>query len=330
MNLQQAIFDKILTQFSKRSQAVAALSDLFQMGNNAIYRRMRGESLLTPDEILQLAKHFQISLDAIVHEDSEKVLFSFPPVAEKVKDFENYLNSISTNMENLHQINEVLIKYAASELPIFQYCFFPELIAFKLYTWGKTSWSFDYLTDIPFTFDLISPSAIRASETLLDHYLKIPSTELWNRNVLDNTLNQIEYYYESGSIAKQADALLLCDRLTELLQHLKRMAETGKKFPIGTKEVEKRSDFNLFLNEMVDTNNTIIVDTSLGKAIYSTFGNPNFLKSTDQRTTEYIDNWYDRIMVKSQPISEHAEKARNQYFNKLIRKVEKTKARLED
>lgn len=330
MDLQQAIFDEILARFPKRSQAVAALSDLFQMGNNAIYRRMRGESLLTPEEISTLAKHFQISIDAVIHKDSEKVLFSFPPIVETVKDFESYLNSISDNMKHLHQLKEVMIKYAAHEIPIFQYCFFPELIAFKLYTWGKTSWSFDYLADTPFDFNQIAPSAIRASDALLSHYLKIPSTELWTMNIFDNTLNQIEYYYESGSIAKQSDAILLCDKMLELIQHLKRMAETGKKFLVGTKEVEKRTDFNLFLNEMVDTNNTIIVSTSLGKAIYSTFGNPNFLRSTDERTTEYIDAWFDRIMVKSQPITSQAEKARNQYFNRLMRKVERTKTRLED
>ena len=108
------------------------------------------------------------------------------------------------------------------------------------------------------------------------------------------------------------------------------MTEEGKKFPVGAKTMEGRKSFQLFHNEMVDTNNTIIVETPRGKAIYSTFGNPNLLQTTDQRVTTYIDGWFDGIMAKSQPISNHAEKARNKYFNRLIRKVERKKAGFEE
>jgi len=93
--------------------------------------------------------------------------------------------------------------------------------------------------------------------------------------------------------------------------------------------MENRSDFVLFHNEMIFTNNTIIVSTEVGKAIFSTLGNPNFIRGTDKRVTLFIEEWFDEIMIKSQPISSHAEKARNQYFNRLVRKVEQTKLRIE-
>jgi len=92
--------------------------------------------------------------------------------------------------------------------------------------------------------------------------------------------------------------------------------------------MENRSDFVLFHNEMIYTNNTIIVSTEAGKAIFSTLGNPNFIRGTDKRVTQFIEEWFDEIMIKSQPISAHAERARNHYFNRLLRKVEQTKARL--
>jgi len=329
MNLQAILFDKVLAQFSKKSEAVQEIAELFSMGQNAVYRRLRGESLLTPDELAQLAKQYKISLDAIVQEQSENVLFAYPAIVQKVDSFEKYLHNISSNLTIIQQLPNVLIKYAASEFPFFHYCFFPELIAFKLYTWGKTPMGFDCLADIPFTFDLIAPNVYTTADSLLQQYLDIPSTELWNLSLLDNTLSQIEYYYESGSIARLEDALILCDRLHELLHHLRRMAAQGKKFPVGAKEMDRRKEWKLFDNEMIDTNNTILVTTDNGKAVYSTYGNPNFLKVTDQRVTKYIDQWFDRIMVKSQPLSTHSEKARNQYFNRMLKKVERTKMRLE-
>jgi len=329
MNLQQAVFDKILGQFSKKSEAVKTLSNLFQTGQNAIYRRMRGESILTPDELALLAKHFNISLDDIIHEASDNVLFSFTPATQKVKDFTSYLNSLTEAMQPLHEFPNGTVKYAAAEIPVFHYCFFPELIAFKLYTWGKTTWNFDYLKDQPFAFNLISPDTYAAAGRFLTSYLQSKSIELWNLNVLDNTLNQIEYYAESGSIANLDDALLLCDKMAALVLHLKEMAAQGKKFPVGAKSMENRSDFVLFHNEMIFTNNTIIVSTESGKAIFSTLGNPNFIRGTDKRVTQFIEEWFDEIMIKSQPISSHAEKARNQYFNRLVRKVAQTKLRIE-
>ena len=116
--------------------------------------------------------------------------------------------------------------------------------------------------------------------------------------------------------------------MEELVGHLKRMATKGKKFPVGAKQMEGRKEWQLFHNEMIDTNNTIIVSSDKGKAIYSTYGNPNFLKVTDQRVAEYIDQWFDRILAQSQLINTY-EKARNQYFKRLLQKVERTKKRLE-
>jgi len=117
--------------------------------------------------------------------------------------------------------------------------------------------------------------------------------------------------------------------MAALVVHLKSMAIHGKKFPIGAKSIENRSEFVLFHNEMIYTNNTIIVSTEAGKAVFSTLGNPNFIRGTDKRVTNFIEEWFDEIMVKSQPISAHAERARNQYFNRLLGKVRQTKARLE-
>jgi len=292
-----------------------------------VYRRIRGESLLTPREITLLARHYKISLDAIVQEQSGNVLFAYPAIENRIHNFENYLNSILDNLKVMEHLPNILIKYAASECPIFYYCFFPELISFKLYTWGKTVMGFDYLADIPFRLELISPDVHAATRNLLQQYVELPSLELWNLNILDNTLNQIEYYYESGSISRLEDAILLCDKMEELVSHLKQMAAKGKKFPVGTRQMESRKEWQLFHNEMIDTNNTIIISSDKGKAIYSTYGNPNFLKVTDQRVAEYIDEWFDRILAQSQPITTY-EKARNKYFKRLMQKVERTKKRL--
>ena len=62
MDLQETILDNILKRFPKKSAAVKELADLLDTGQNAVYRRIRGESILTPREIALLARHYNICL----------------------------------------------------------------------------------------------------------------------------------------------------------------------------------------------------------------------------------------------------------------------------
>ncbi|MEM6320657.1 MAG: hypothetical protein AAF960_23510 [Bacteroidota bacterium] len=328
MKLQTRIFEAILPTFPKKRDAVVHLASLLNLQQNAIYRKLRGDSLLTPDEITLIVQHFKISLDTILHEKSDVVLFSLPSLSNAPKNFSDYLYGLVKNMEHLATTNGH-IHYAAAELPLFHYCFFPEIIAFKLYTWGRTTWKMPYLQDRPFDLSLLSPTDYDAIEALLTHYLNVESTELWNLNVLDNTLNQIEYCIISGQIADPKIGLVLCDKLLLLVEHLQKMAKWGKKFPFDARAMERRTDFNLFHNEMIFTGNSIIVTNDLGKAVYSTFDNPNYIKATQQRAVAVMEHWFESILQTAQPISKHSEKIRRQYFRTLVTKVEQTKSAIQ-
>ena len=87
------------------------------------------------------------------------------------------------------------------------------------------------------------------------------------------------------------------------------MAQSSKKFSAGPRTLGNRKSFTLFHNEMVCTNNIIILKTEFDKKVYSTSGNPNSIKGNDHRITRFIKDWSDGIQPKSQPISIHAEKS---------------------
>ena len=65
--------ETILGKFSKKSKAVDELSELLQVGKDAVYRRLRGDTVLAPEEMKVLARHFQISIDDFIFEDSNSV-----------------------------------------------------------------------------------------------------------------------------------------------------------------------------------------------------------------------------------------------------------------
>ncbi|MEM8909505.1 MAG: hypothetical protein AAGD05_16785 [Bacteroidota bacterium] len=328
--LQDQFLEAILARYPKRSVAVETLSELLGTGKDAVYRRLRGDTLLTPNEMRLLARQFNISLDALIFDQSNIVCFSYNFFEQPIKDFRAYLDGILQYLEHTTQLPDAQVYYASAEIPFFYYCFFPELIAFKLYVWGRTIWDLPYLRNRPFDFDLLPYADLQLASKTLELYRQLPSTEHWSMNLMDFTLSQIEYHVISGAFRNTADALRLCELLSELTQHLQAMARHGRKFHHQAAPESGRADgFVLYHNEMVYSNNTILVKTQGEKMLFTTHGNPNFLRSTDQKICDYTEDWFLRMGRKSEQISAQSEKTRAWFFNVLKRRIEQTKSRIE-
>ena len=326
-NLQDALLTRILSHFNRKSEAVEKLSELLNVGRDAIYRRLRGDTLLSPEEICILSEAFGISLDEVAFGQSDLVFFTFNALSQKINTVEDYLGSVDENLSRLSQLPNAKIKYAATEIPIFYYCTFPEIISFKLYVWGRTIWDLNHIQQKPFHFDFLPPHVMEMGRRLLDNYTQLATTELWSLNLFDNTLNQIEYHVNNGSFAEEKDALLICDRLQELAEHLCFMAEKGRKFK-QSQDPDLGPDFRLYHNEMLYTNNTIFLSSPSVRIVFSTFGNPNFIGSTDPRICDYTEDWFEKVISKSGAISMASERARNWYFKGIQKRISQTRSRI--
>ncbi len=327
-DLQIKMLEQILQNFQRKAEAVDALSSLLSIGRDAVYRRLRGDTLLTPDEISLLSQHFNISLDALVQKGSDAIFFSFNAFSQKINSTEDYLEGINQDLKQVSQLPDVEIWYASSEIPFFYYSFFPELIGFKLYVFGRTIWDLDYLQQRKFHFNLLPYHAVELAKSIMETFISIDTTELWSFNIFDNTLNQIEYHSSSGQFENPEDALTLLDRLQDLSNHMRRMSECGRKYKING-DPKMGSKFQLFHNEMIYTNNNIFVKSPRYKAVFTTYANPNFLKSSDPRICTFMDDWYQKVLRKSNPISEQAERDRNWFFNGIERRIGAVRKRVE-
>lgn len=328
-HIQVEFFKQLLQRFPRKADAVEALADLLHLSKDAVYRRLRGDTLLTPDELLDLARKYRVSLDGLALKDTNTVFFSYNTFSNPVKCFADWLDSVHADIQRVSKMKESHIFYASLEIPVFHYLFFPNLLAFKLYVWGKTSWQLDFLQNRSFSFDILTPQDEQIATEILEYYLRLPTTELWSLNIADHTLNQIEYTLLSGNFAQREDAMILCQQLLQLVQHEKAMAAAGSKFKLGQSAQELSADFNLFHNEIVHTNNTFLVKTAGGNAVYTTLSNPNFLQTTDLRLCENMDKWFSNIIAQSNSISQHSAKSRGWFFSGLERKIEATMKRIE-
>lgn len=327
--LQDQLLDAILVQFPKRSTAVEALSKMLGIGKDAVYRRLRGDTLLTPNEVRQLAQTFKISLDALVFDDSEMFIMAYGFAKKPVSDFQTFLKVTHHQLEQIASLADIRIQFAVSDIPFFYYGFFPELAAFKLYIWGKTVWSFNHLQDRKFDLNLLADVDRQWIEKLRDLYNTLPSTEHWSWNILDLTLRQIEFYLLNDDFEQTSDAFLLCDRLMELIQHLEHMAQYGRKFMVNTPPENALVDgFELYLNELVNDNPTILVLAEKEKILFTSYHQPHFLKTTDSQMCQTSENWFRQLEAKSKQISKDAQKKRAWFFKVLKEQIEQTKRRM--
>ena len=97
--LQQQFLEVILGKFAKKSTAVEELSQILAIGKDAVYRRLRGDTLLTPDEMGLLSKQFKVSLDALIFENTDTVFFTFNRFSKTSKNFEEFLWNFLEEME---------------------------------------------------------------------------------------------------------------------------------------------------------------------------------------------------------------------------------------
>ena len=151
-DLQTALLKRVLDRFPKNSEGVTALMDKFSLSQAAVYRRIKGDTLLTPTEMASLAKLYDISLDQIIFENTSRAFFGFNAIADDIKDLETYLKDLKGKLDKFGQMPDADVWFPTNDIPIFYYCFFPEIISFKLYVWGRNIWEIKYLEQQNFPF----------------------------------------------------------------------------------------------------------------------------------------------------------------------------------
>lgn len=300
---------------------------ILSLSQDSIYRRLREETLLTAEEVHLLADHFGISIDELLIPNTDQVLFSYNGFGQKITSFWDYLQQLYQNVHSISQLPNLKIYYASREIPVFHFMMFPKLLTFKMYLFGLTSWHLDFLQDRPFSFELMTPQEQEMANTISKMYCAVDSTELWTSSILEQSLNQVEYMAMENRFEEHAFAFEICREIKDLLDHARTMAEHGDKSMPG--RYKSSGQFDLFYNELTSTGNTILAVSDRQQVLFNTFDSPNFIYTTNQRLCTSMEEWFQKVLSHSVSISVHSAGNRNRYFNRLERRIQQTRKRLE-
>ncbi len=327
MRIQETLFQILEENYESRAILIQDLCRLLHLRKDAIYRRLRGDTALTADELGVICQRYAISLDAIIQDAPSRMFFEFSAFRNPIKSVEQYVQQLDANFKKVLAIPEGHIYYATSEIPVFYYAFFPRLFLFKLYVWGKTIWDISAFEELKFSFDIMPYGIKKDADELINGYCQLNTTELWSLNIADNTLNQIFYHADINSFKNIEDALSLCDDMDKLLDHLENICiEEKKRVPdsnIGQGKME------VLHNEMIYTNNTIYFKSPSLRSLYTTLANPNFIVSMNEKLCDYKEKWFQKIIEKSTKLSGPEEKRRNKFFSTLHKTVDRTRKKIE-
>jgi hypothetical protein len=324
-SLQELLVGQILKLYPGKRQAVKELGRLLGLKDDAIYRRINNERRLSIDELEVLSRHYNIDLNALVGTSPGKMSFYFNHFQAPVRSYFDYLKRLEATFSKIISYKDVKIYYATQDIPLFLYMQWPELTAFKLYIHGLINWSFDYLKERPFSFELTPFTELEIGRNIAVRYNYLNSIELWSPNILDHTINHVRFVANSGRFKHKEDAFEICHLLKELVRVAEQQAIRGSK----NRDREYSGNLQLYYNELASMGNTILVAGENQQILFTSFVAPNYLVTEDAALCKYTEEWFNTFKHRAAYLSMHTGEASGRFFSSLKQKVEDLRLYLE-
>lgn len=326
--IQKEFFQRIRSILPSHLSLVDEITEILNISDDSAYRRIRCEKQLSIDEFYLLCKHFNISSDEILSRRSDKICFRSYLLDEKEFRFEQYLEAILRDIKSLSEQKNPQIIFVLNELNLFQMMQVPEVAAFKFFFWSKSILSFSDYKDQLFTANRLDDKLRKLSMEILNYYVKIPTIELMTEEALSSMMKQICFYHEAGFFKGDYDTNSLCDKLVDLMNHMRQQADLGFKFIYGIDPVGQEGNYMLYYNDLVLTDNTILLTSDETRMTCIMNNIINLLLTDNPGFYERTYKWGKNLISKSTLISGSAEKERYKFFRGAEDQINKLRKRV--
>lgn len=321
-DIQIRLIRLIREQLPAHVSMVDEIADLFEISTDSAYRRIRGEKPLSLHELQKLAGKYRISLDDLMGNPSNSVTFRTSFLEEDNYSFVDWMRNLLQFTEGASRAKDAEAIFILNELSIFQIIQVPEVCAFKLFFWRKSNLDFPGFRELKFNVKQLEEEVLQIGEQITRNYVSVRTKEFTTEENLNSFLKQVLYYSEAGYFESREDALILCDKLHELVDHQQEQAVHGFKFPYGRQPAGEEGNFQLFHNDLILADNTILVKAGNSCATYLTSNAINLMESRDRGFFDYNYAWGVNLLSKSILISGSAERERNRFFRILHQKID--------
>jgi hypothetical protein len=324
--LQVMFFQFIKSKLSSHISLVDQLADLLEISIDSAYRRIRGEKMISLEEISKIASHFKLSIDQLLNlKTSDAKIFTGNYVTAENFNFEMYLQKMLETLAFLNSFKNKELIHFCKDIVIFSYFPYPELAAFKNFAWMKTILNFQVFAHQTFSCDMFEKSALDIFPKIAKQYTLIPGSEIMNISNIHTTLYQIEYYKTARMFRSDHELKTIYEQLHKMVDHIEAQAESGVKFMPGEKENSQSVPYNLYVNDFVIGDNSYLAIVDGNRISYIVHNHLNYLATSDETHTAYHYNFLKNILQKSILLSKSGEKIRSGFFYLMHEEIEKSR-----
>lgn len=320
-SIQLRFFENLKQSISQNLSLANEVADILEISTDGAYRRIRGESILSVDEMAKLCRHYKISPEFLSEVNDTSATFHFQKMISDEKGFEDYIKNIYIDLQKIKASNPKHIVYAAGDLPVFWQFVSPEFSEFKVFFWKKAVLNLASVEGKKFSVSNIKPEMAEFCKKISELYVQIPSTEIWHQDTIASNLNLIDFAWQSGLFETKEDALMICGKLSEIIVLIEKQAAKSSKFLVEEKWAANEGNFTMYQSEFVLMNNHIFVTAGNSKFLYLTHNTFNSIVTNNIVFCNENEEWLKNIIRKSTQISGVGEKQRYQFFRKTQEKI---------
>ena len=320
-SVQVSFFNHIKGLLPSHLSMVDAIAELLNISNDSAYRRIRGEKPISLEEMQKIATHFKISLDQFLHLSSDSFIFTGKLANATDHVFEKWMENLLQQVVFINSFQHKHMYFLLKDIPPMQQFLSPELICFKSFFWRKSILHYEEMRGQKFSLKNIDPRHVEIGKKIVQVYNQIPSTDIWNIESINTTIRQIQFYREANIFDTPEDVTELYNGLFKLIDHLEKQAEIGLKFLIGDKPDASAAPYNLFNNELILGDNTVLAELNNRKITFLNHSVINFIGTQDERFNAHMFDNIQNLIKKSSQLSMVGEKERTRFFNRIRDKV---------
>ncbi|SFZ92037.1 hypothetical protein SAMN05216324_10386 [Chryseobacterium limigenitum] len=286
------------------------IANILNISYDAAHRRTSLKAKFSFEEALELAKHYQISLNQFITSDHQIVVQKTSGVSE-TEDLQSFFQNNLSVFESLPLSDGITIYYSAKDIPFFYTLSDTLLSRFKIYVWMNLLNAKQVF--IPF-LQFSPPYFETNTKELKKKYEEQNVVELWNDMTISSILQQISFYYDTGLLQKN-EAQIILKELKELIQYIEQKTENNPKF-------------HLYENELMHLSNDIFFHhpkQSLFALPTNMFG---YILINDAKTCSETLNYFEHQIKNSKSMSTSGNRDRKIFFNKMYQQIENLNLKL--
>lgn len=313
-NKLQKLLDFIALNEHKGKIKPREIGKILDMRMDSVYRRLRGEVEFNLSELEQIARHYKISLDAVLFESEGAATFQFNQLFSGNGNIFSYIRRINELLQNTSR-NAGSVTYVNTDMPLTLSFGNPLIRRFKGFYWQKVLFNSTDMKQARFGNGFqLDPRLEGEMDLLSTTYGHVNRTEIWSDKSFSNTIRQVKYCKNIGLFESNDIQSEIKRELESVLTNVEEELSEAAYSP-------NSNHTQLYLSSIELSNNC--VQFEIGPQLHTFLGFANFNSIASSSLPFGMENrlWIQAVKAKSVLLTGQSEVIRHQFFENIRNEI---------